>query len=327
MDIAVSPYHLTTREPPAMAWLLLASRVFTLAPGPRREPGHTSTAAAMDAAFRAPTYAAMMQAWEWSKPLWRAGVLQSSLDRDDASADVHAVNQRIAHDPAYLCLRTLMRAELLDDDTRYLEALARDLLKGGPDPALSLPLVAALDRFASRHEMPVARAHPVSVAQRAELGLGEPGPALALPVLTQATAPRIIHARQILEEPLTALRNALDSAIANPDPATLRDAAAAYHMAFESRLSELLEGAKDDEIRAVPGVVVLTPMTLPANAVLASSVVAVEVLAGGKPRAASAAPNAAASAPSNSLVAVDPADRLPVHTWLVKTMGQSRKNR
>lgn len=326
MDIAVSPYHLTTREPPAMAWLLLASRVFTLAPGPRRSGG-PSTAAAMDAASRAPTYAAMMSAWEWSMPLWRVGVLQSSLDRDDASADVHAVNKRIAHDPAYLCLRTLMRAELLEDDTRYLEALARDLLKGGPDPALSLPLVAAIDRFASRHEMPVARAHPVSVAQRAELGLGEAGAALAVPVLTQATAARIIHARQVLEEPLAALRNALDSAIANPDPATLRDAAGAYHHAFESRIGEVLEGAKDDEVRAVPGVVVLTPMTLPPNAVLASSVVAVEVLAGGKSaRAAGSAVGApVGAAETQSLVAVDPADRLPVHTWLVKTMGQSTR--
>lgn len=323
MDIAVSPYHLTTREPPAMAWLLLASRVFTLAPGPRRERGgHASTAAAMDAAARAPTYAQMMSAWEWSMPLWRAGVLQSSLDHDDASGDVHAVNQRIAHDPAYLCLRTLMRAELLDDDTRYLEALARDLLKGGPDPALSVPLVAALDRFASRHQMPVARAHPVSVAQRAELGLGESGAALALPVLTQATAARIIHARQVLDAPLAALRDALDGAIAAPDAATLRDAAGAYHNAFESRINEVLEGAKDDEIRAVPGVVVLTPMTLPANAVLASSVVAVETLAGGK-----STRTAIAATQSDSLVALDPADRLPIHTWLVKTMGQSRSAR
>lgn len=322
MDIAVSPYHLTTREPPAMAWLLLASRVFTLAPGPRRDTidPNRSTAAAMDAAQRAPTYAAMMQAWEWSKPLWRAGILQSNLRQDDASADVHAINQRIAHDPAYLCLRTLMRAELLDDDTRYLEALARDLLKGGPDPALSLPLVAAIDRFASRHEMPVARAHPVSVAQRAEIGLGESGPALALPVLIQATAPRIIHARHVLEQPLVALRQALASAIPRPQASSLRDAAAAYHNAFESRLDDVLEGAKDDEVRAVPGVVVLTPMTLPANAVLDSSVVAVECLAGSKPARATDAP-----APSSGLVALDPADRLSVHTWLVKIMGQASR--
>ncbi len=322
MDIVVSPYHLTTREPPAMAWLLLASRVFTLAPGPRRE---RNTAAAIDIASRAPTYAAMMHAWEWSMPLWRDGVLQSSLDHDDATADVHAVNQRIAHDPAYLCLRTLMRAELLDDDTRYLEALARDLLKGGPDPALSLPLVAAIDRFASRHSMPVARAHPVSVAQRAELGLGEPGPALALPVLIQATALRIIHARQVLAEPLAVLRDALAHAVSNPGTTTLRDAAGAYHIAFESRLHDVLEGAKDDEVRAVPGVVVMTPMTLPPNAVLASSVVAVETLAGSKSARAAASNAVASSVATASLVAVDPADRLPIRTWLVKTMGQSTR--
>lgn len=323
MDIAVSPYHLTTREPPATAWLLLASRVFTLAPGPRRA-GASARDAAMDAASRAPTYAAMMSAWEWSMPLWRTGVLQSSLDQDDASLDVHAINQRIAHDPAYLCLRTLMRAELLDDDTAYLEALARDLLKGGPDPALSLPLVAAIDRFASRHDMAVARAHPVSIAQRAELGLGEAGTALALPVLVQATAPRIIHARQVLEHPLAALRHALKDAIEHPDAPALRDAASAYHNAFESRLNDVLDGAKDDEVRAVPGVVVLTPMTLPPNAVLASSVVAVETLAGGKnPRAAASAAGPASD--TRSLVAIDPADRLPVRTWLVKTMGQSSR--
>lgn len=320
MDIAISPYHLTTREPPAMAWLLLASRVFTLAPGPRRAGERQSTAAAMDAAARAPTYATMMQAWEWSMPLWRVGVLQSSLAQDDASADVHAVNQRIAHDPAYMCLRSLMRAELLEDDTRYLESLARDLLKGGPDPGLSLPLVAAIDRFASRHSMAVARAHPVSVAQRAEVTLGTTGPALALPVLMQATAARIIHARQILEEPLGALRAALANATDDASHATLRDKAGTYHQAFESRIDEVLEGAKDDEVRAVPGVAVLTPVVLPPNAVLESSVAAVECLAGG-PRAKAAA----ASVSTTAMATVDPVDRLQIHTWLVKAMGQSRR--
>ena len=41
MLIAVSPYHMTTREPAAMAALLLASRVVTILPTP--EVGMSAT--------------------------------------------------------------------------------------------------------------------------------------------------------------------------------------------------------------------------------------------------------------------------------------------
>ena len=293
MDLAISPYHLTTREPPAMVALLVARRVLTLAPAPRVDSAATISRAsasrggvvaeaALDAAMRAPTYASMMRAWEWSRSLWRAGVLVATRNGDDASHDVHAVNARIASDDAFMPLRALMREELLGDDVAYLEALATDLLKGGPNPGLSIPLVAAIDRYASRQGVPVVRAQPASIAQREELSLGKAGAAIVLPVLLQATGERVLHAREVLCKPLQELHEALGDAMGSVTDASLaksaREAAAAYHAAFEASREAILDGSRDDEVRAIEGCVVVTPMILPADAVLTSSVRALRAL-------------------------------------------------
>jgi hypothetical protein len=62
MLVAVSPYHLTTREPAAIAALLLADRVVTLLPGPDRRGAEL-------AAERLPHYLDFVLTWEWSVPL------------------------------------------------------------------------------------------------------------------------------------------------------------------------------------------------------------------------------------------------------------------
>jgi hypothetical protein len=44
--------------------------------------------------------------------------------------------------------------------------VAADLLKGGPDPAITVPLAAGIDQFAMRHGAAVARSSPFSIARR-----------------------------------------------------------------------------------------------------------------------------------------------------------------
>jgi hypothetical protein len=59
MLIVASPYHLTTREPAAMAALLLARQVVTLLPTPLEGAG--SSREAMAAARCVPTYRALVE--------------------------------------------------------------------------------------------------------------------------------------------------------------------------------------------------------------------------------------------------------------------------
>ena len=285
MILVVSPYHLTTREPPAMAALLLADRVVTLMPAP--EGGPSSREALAESVSRVPEYLHLLCAWEWTVPLWEAGVIASAFDGHDAGEGVADVCRQLAADERWAVLRPLMRPEVFEESDGYLNAVSRDLLRGGPDPAVLLPVAAAMDRFALRHGLLVARSDATSLAQRAEERLGGRVFAIAVPVLLQSGASRILHVRRVLAGELAALRAAIDAGAGEGPGAGRRVTAAArdYATAFESRRAEILRGADDDEARPVVGLVTLSCVNLPVDAVLRSSVSAyratVGVTAGG----------------------------------------------
>lgn len=281
MHVALSPYHLTTREPPAMAALLLADQVVTLLPAPFESPDSRS---AKQAARRSPYYSEFMKSWAWSVPLWQRGILISQLAGDDAARDMREMAQRITRDERFLPLRSLMKHQLFDSEHDYLDAIGADLLKGGPDPGITVPLAAGLDRFAARHQIFVARAAPTSVAQKAESRLARNVFAIAVPVLLQASADRILFARDSLEPELVALRRAI-TAIARATAEEMQDASdslmqavAAYAQAFDREEAQLTE-PDDDEIRVITGPAVVTAVAMPSDAVLRSSLDAVAVMA------------------------------------------------
>ncbi len=296
MLVAVSPYHLTSREAPAMAALLLAEHVVTLIPAPR---AGTDRAALHRAVERSPHYARFMRSWEWSLPLWRAGVVTSAFDDHDPSEDLFDAFDRIDSDPGLAGLRPLMRHEYFESEERFLDELSRDILRAGPDPTFTVPLTVALDRFAARTGAVVARPEPVSVAQRAEARLADPLAAVALPVLLQAEGEQIAVAREVLRAPLNELRRALSMSGAGPvrasrggdSPATstalaspLRAAAARYTEAFESALGKF--STAPDEARTVAGTVAVEVARLPVDAALDASLVAVRIMGGrGRPAA------------------------------------------
>lgn len=267
MLVAVSPYHLTTREPAAMAALLLADSVVTLVPaGTRRR--------AEAAAERSEHYLDFVMSWEWSVPLWREGVIAGEVAGSDASADVRHIHASIAGDERLAPLRSLMRPDVMETDEAYLDAVARDLLKGGPDPAITVPLAAGLDRFAMRHAAAVARSHPTSVVQIAESRMGARAFALAVPVLLQCSADRLLEARELLSEELIEVRAALDAMRSGAaDTERLETAASAYCRAFDGARADLME-TEFDEPRVIDGVVAITGTLLPVDAVLASSLAA-----------------------------------------------------
>ncbi len=190
MRLAASPYHLTTRELPVMVGALLAERLITILPVPgwsglnataSAVRGDDESAPASDGppnagptatdpngrallpdqvrgALRAcPRYLRVLERWRWSAPMWVEGVVASTLRGLDAADELASVCAGIRHDERWRTLRGYLHTELFASERDFLEGVSADLLKGGPDPGISLPLSASLDRFASRHGLGVLR--------------------------------------------------------------------------------------------------------------------------------------------------------------------------
>lgn len=273
MNVLVSPYHLTTREPAAMAAVALARRVVTVVPSAE------GTARAL------PAFARFAKSWSWSVPLWKAGVLGGEYGGLSPEVDVVEATRHIQRDAGCVSIRHFLHEH--GDERAYLTALANDLMKGGPDPGISLPVAAGLDRFAARTGCVVARGAAASLAQRAEASLAVPVFNVVVPVFVQATAERVLHYREVLAEEVARLGAAVEplassGAGGSGETASLaRDvqaSAAALAAAFETTREELFLGASDDDVRPVAGAVSLSGVRLPWDAVLTSSVRAVEHL-------------------------------------------------
>jgi hypothetical protein len=288
MFAAVSPYHLTTREPPAMAALLLAERAITFMPSPRG-----TREAIEQAVAESPEYARFMETWAWSMPLWEHGVLASALDDgDDALGDLHTAWRMLAEDERYAALRPLARSGLFEDQREFLDAISRDLVRGGPDPGVSLPLAAGIDRFAARRGLVVMRSAPTSVAQRAERHLGERVFAVAMPLVLQASAERLIEIRSILAEALEPLADAVGGVAdvvaqgddVRDDPSlveAVEHAAREYAFAFERDRGVITAGRRD-ELHVIERMTSISAVSLPVDAVLRSGVSAMRSVAGGR---------------------------------------------
>lgn len=281
MRVAVSPYHLTTREPAALVPLLLAESVVTLLPAPESGRGRDDV---QRAAASVPSYLRFMESWSWSMPLWRDGVIAPALDGRDATEDVREAHQRIDRESPLSPLRGLMRPELFESQDTYLEAVSRDVLRAGPDPGITVPVTAGLDAFAARHGALVARAEPTSIVQRAEAGLGKRVLSVALPVLAEASAERLLVARELLADALVPLRNAFGAVVerGRDEAGEVAMAAREYAIAFDESRDDILDSADDDEdLRAVQGTAAITILALPPDAALNASLSAVRTMVGG----------------------------------------------
>jgi len=276
MHLAISPYHLTSRELPAIGSLLLADRVMTLIPSPHR---HGSLDDLRRAAHTVPEYYRFMDSWSWSIPLWNEGLIAAPAG-ELASEPVRHALAAVRSSDRYAALRGFMREGLFSSEEHFLEWVARDVLKGGPDPGICLPLCAALDRFALTNGLVVARAAPTSVAQKAEASLGTRAGAVVVPMLIQAHAERIMRARSLLACELGELAGALCESLCGEgvDGDRLVVAARRYTDAF-ARHTEAITEPEADEVRTIVGTVAITAMHLPADAVLRSSAAAARTVA------------------------------------------------
>ncbi|MEQ9096775.1 hypothetical protein AY599_05035 [Leptolyngbya valderiana BDU 20041] len=327
MDALVSPYHFTTREAPVMAAVLLADQVYTLLPSPQG----VSPTAARSAADRVPEYLDMIRSWRWSQPLWEAGVVLPSVDElAHPAAEMASAWKRLTTDPACAALGPLMRLDLFGDEDDYLQAVARDVLRAGPDPGVSVPVMLGLDRYAARHALTVVRPEPSSVVQKAEARLSKTRDrlALVLPVLLQADADSIVIARDMLEPELEALRAAMDAAVEalhlapvrgqGPGPereawcGRAREAATRYADAFDAHLPEIAACQDEDAPALMRGLVSVTLSTLPVDVVLHASAMATERLGTRAPRPLS----------PNELAPVDELASASVSSMVVRVMSK-----
>lgn len=304
---ALNPYHLATREPPAMAALVLGTRAVTLLPHPAAGSSREAVGHAVECS---PRYLRLMEAWRWSTPLWREGVISSAADGEQVGAGVPDVYDAIRNDPSLAELRPLTRtAEALADERpdAYLDAVSSDLLRGGPDPGINIPLNAALERFAQQHRFVVVRGAANSVVQRTESRLGARAFSIGLPMLVQAGGHRLLLLRNDLRPQLLALRAAIIRSFDAGTPCpTLAPAATAYSEAFRS-WSEGGLGRGDDESgrRVVSAFLAVTGSLMPADAVLRSSRAAVRSVGGYTPtqrRAAAAATGESAPPSQRTLI-------------------------
>lgn len=307
-----------------MASLLLADRVFTLVPASIDNP---DPHASREAAARSPWYSRFVETWSWTVPLWEDRVLASGCNDDDLAAEMRCVAERLQNDEQFAPLRPLLRDQLYDSDHTYLSSLGADLVKGGPDPGITVPLSTALDRFARRHECCVARAQAVSVVQRAEMEFATEVFAIALPVLLQGSADLLLAAREALEPQLRALRAHIENLTTLRDPqasaaSDLSRLAGEYARAFDEHAHEF-EGTLKDEIRAVIGSVVVTGVSMPADVVLRSSLVAVEKLGAplARPRDKSVRETTTLPMPVRS------ADAGSVVSLVIRPMGSASRRR
>ncbi len=271
-------------------------------------PTRSRRARAEALAAELPRYRAFMRSWEWLVPLWQRGVVRgelAGLSPVDDAREACRVLTRHGGMGRYAPLASLMRPDLFDDEAHYLDTLAHDLNRAGPDPGVTVPVHAGLDWFAIRAAAAararaaadgcgtasdasltpilVARPEPASVAQQAETRLALPVVAFAMPMLVRAGARTILMARDHLQGPLAALRGAIGAAadgLALDESAlpALTRGAREYASAFQDVRTRLIDEDEcdDNDVEMMEGTAKVSIVSLPADAVLESSLIAMQ---------------------------------------------------
>lgn len=311
LSMVLSPYELSTRSGAAMAAFLLADGpgaggITTLLPGPF---GDATPARAREAAAATPQYQRLIDAWRWTGPLWRSSLLRPG-DGDASPLDeARLLCRRVEADPELEPLRSLLSAELLADEAAYLEAVSRDLLRGGGDPAISVPVEAGMAMYAARRGVPFVRAQSAGATRRVSAtATSAPRLRVTMQVPTRGEGDELLVIREAMASSLAPVRGALRTALASmvegvPDRAAADDAArAADAFACEfggaiSRGGALSRGGLDATLLQ-PAMVTITASRGPADADLRSAARALRTLRGMPPTRAIADAASTALAPA-----------------------------
>lgn len=236
--LTLSPYEIERSSEAACAALLLCADeagVLVMNPGPFEPRG---AEAARDLALRAPTFGRLLDRWRWTGAPWRSGLLRSAGTGRALADAIERSRAELHADPALAPLRGLLSHDATDDEARFVEAVSLDLIRGGADPAISLPLVNAAERLAIESESAIACGEASGMIWRPRL-TGSEALSLSIPIIVGADGEDLMRWRAALDEPLASLRAALHDAMGairagalNGERTSARLAAESYAHAF-----------------------------------------------------------------------------------------------
>lgn len=252
MDAVVSPYDLSTQSHGAMAALMLGDRCVTYLPLREDEIDPEGIEAA---AARSPRFEGLLRHWSWSLPLWRGGVLTAAglegAGGRSLGEEVAGVVEEVGRDPALAALRGSGGAV---DAAAFLDDASRDFVRGGGDPAVSVPVMAGLERYAAGAGLWLFQSPSGSMVGRLERRLGRALFSTTAPFPKGASGEALLDARDLLDDELGALRGGMEECVAMVRAGALAEdvssfgreviepAARAYEEAFGERCEEFMWG-------------------------------------------------------------------------------------
>ena len=214
LPIVLNPYELHARSVCASAALLIGEPVVTLLPAPLEGIAPERIAQAM---LDSPGFERLMDRWSWAGPLWRHGALTAGLAGvtpigcvQQAAADIV---ESAGSSPAARTLAGLVGETQFTNTPRYLDAVCRDLERGGGDPAVSVPIGVGLETYAASLSAPVASSPTESVVSRIERRRERPLLRLTTTIVHGASGQLLLELRDALDDELRALRHALRHAL------------------------------------------------------------------------------------------------------------------
>ncbi len=254
MRLILSPYEMCGASAAAASAAMLGDEeegVLTLRPGPF-DSG--SRDAARDAAARAPAFLRLLEQWRWASDLWGAGVFRAPPEvapqRGGLAAALDQIAAELAAGDAPLLAATGART-LGEDEGRFLEVLCRDLLRGGADPAICLPVMALMERLAADDHSALMCGESAGLVWKPRPGSGSLF-SFTMPMLIGATGTDLLRYREALCDPLSRLRAAIGAAAheakgESPGGAGVRLAADALAIAFAEEFGEGFPASSMDD--------------------------------------------------------------------------------
>jgi hypothetical protein len=149
MRLALSPYEIGGCSVAAATAVVLAGGgggVLTLKPSPFEAE---SAAGVREIVATAPSFARLLESWRWTGPLWREGVLEAALEGRALAGALGRMVARMRADVDVKGLSALVHEAAIGDESGFLEAISRDVLRGGADPSVCLPIIALMEEVAA----------------------------------------------------------------------------------------------------------------------------------------------------------------------------------
>jgi|GEM_PF-2780766 len=262
LPIVLNPYELHARSPCASAVLLIAQPAITLLPSPLEGLDAQHIAQAM---LDSPAFERLMDKWSWAGHLWRSGSLSAGVAGVTPIAWVQQAAADIAADPGApgragqpaRTLAKLVGATRFEQTPRYLDAVCKDLERGGGDPAVSVPINVGLERYAANLAAPVAASPTDSVVSRLERRRERPLLRLTTTIVHGASGLLLAELRDALDDELADFRHAVAESLHARSPAA-SDSVIAAADRLERAVNAIPDGVlgprDDDELRVRGGV-------------------------------------------------------------------------